>query len=255
MTAIFVNLVLRVKQYINFILFYKMSAICICFMDRDYWTARTDVIVIVSLEENKLMWVPRDIYCELINDRINVAYALGGSELLIKCLNEYKVTSKYNILGCVCLLPALVNEYVKYIKSIKVPVENDIKFDYPLRRNKPIEEGSKVIEFKAPFEILSGERIHQWIGARYCIPLSLYLYPDLHRIMRQQILTRVLIDKKFDFGFILDNPEINDFIQGINSSIIENLKKLNNIQIEPINIDDYKSLYINESSCLQNKLV
>jgi hypothetical protein len=38
--------------------------------------------------------------------------------------------------------------------------------DLWLSPQRPIEEGKRRIVFKPPFEELSGERIHQWIGAR-----------------------------------------------------------------------------------------
>jgi hypothetical protein len=73
-----------------------------------------------------------------------------------------------------------------------------MEFSYPLQPTARIEDGSKQIVFNPPGEILRGERIHQWIGARGA--------SDLHRIERQKILLRRLLEKKFDFRPILSDP-------------------------------------------------
>jgi hypothetical protein len=74
-----------------------------------------------------------------------------------------------------------------------------MEFSYPLSPTLPIEEGSKQIVFEPPGETLTGERIHQWIGAR--------AGSDLHRIERQKIFLRRLIEEAFDFERLLDNSQ------------------------------------------------
>jgi hypothetical protein len=53
--------------------------------------------------------------------------------------------------------------------------------------------------------VLSGERIHQWLGARYAVkgPSS-----DLFRITRQQVLVRRLLEDGFDFTRALADPQL-----------------------------------------------
>jgi hypothetical protein len=72
-----------------------------------------------------------------------------------------------------------------------------MSFSYPLTPTSRIEDGSKTITFNPPAENLSGERIHQWIGARGAT--------DLHRIERQKIFLRRLLDTGFDFSTFLDD--------------------------------------------------
>jgi len=52
-------------------------SIVILVMDRNLWNANTDIIVILNPMKKSLTWVPRDIYCDIINR----AYAKGSSPL------------------------------------------------------------------------------------------------------------------------------------------------------------------------------
>ena len=73
--------------------------------------------------------------------------------------------------------------------SVTVPVPARMVFEYPLEPTARIEDGSKTITFEPPAERLSGERIHQWLGAR--------AGSDLHRITRQQFFLRRLLERGF----------------------------------------------------------
>jgi hypothetical protein len=50
-------------------------------MDRDSRSADTDNVVLVEARRRRLLWVPRDLWSQLLGDRINVAYRLGGDPL------------------------------------------------------------------------------------------------------------------------------------------------------------------------------
>jgi hypothetical protein len=82
--------------------------------------------------------------------------------------------------------------------SIVVPVPVPMAFDYPLTPTARIEDGRKRVVFEPPAAVLRGERIHQWIGARGG--------SDLHRIERQKILVRRLIDQQFAFDSAVADP-------------------------------------------------
>ena len=99
-------------------------------MDRNFWTARTDIIVIVIVNEKDktLTWLPRDVYSEIIKDRINVAYRKGGGNLLVKCLQHVD----YAVTYCICLLPCFIDDIIEKITHIDVPLY------YPFHRYKPI---------------------------------------------------------------------------------------------------------------------
>ena len=160
-------------------------------MDRNAWTANTDIIVIVIPSQKKLVWIPRDLYCETINNRINKAFCKGRSDLLIKCVNN--IGFNFITSHCICLWPTAIEKFINKIDSIKVPVDITRELKYPLHRHKPIEDGFRVITFNKPSEILTGDRFHEWIGARYAVNPKSFIGCDLDRIIRQQILIKELL--------------------------------------------------------------
>ncbi|AZO31160.1 MULTISPECIES: hypothetical protein [unclassified Mesorhizobium] len=44
----------------------KGSAVVVAILERDNWTANTDVIVAVDVARRRLTWVPRDLWSPLI---------------------------------------------------------------------------------------------------------------------------------------------------------------------------------------------
>ena len=84
--------------------------------------------------------------------------------------------------------------------SVRVPVSRALVLRYPLAPEQPIEEGEKLVRFDPPAETLEGERIHQWIGARFELdrPSS-----DLERVARQQVFVRALLEQGFDFSQVV----------------------------------------------------
>jgi hypothetical protein len=80
-----------------------------------------------------------------------------------------------------------------------------VDFWYPLSPTEPIEEGRKLVRFDPPAETLSGERIHQWLGARLRPDRA---SSDLERIERQQVFVRTLLDDGFDFGRVLARSQL-----------------------------------------------
>ncbi len=202
----------------------KATAISIVVMDRNAWTANTDIIVIIIPNKKTLLWVPRDLYCELINNRINKAYCKGRAELFLKSINSYDFD--FNVTNCVCLFPSAIEKYIDKIKSIEVPVNIKREFKYPLHRHKPIEEGFKIITFNEPSETLTGDRFHEWIGARYAVNPKGFIGTDFDRIYRQQILVKEILKKNID---IIDNNDIDYInnsqdIRGLDINVINILK-------------------------------
>ena len=47
-------------------------------LDQDSWSARTDNIVVADPVAKSLTWIPRDLWCAVLGDRINEAFALAG---------------------------------------------------------------------------------------------------------------------------------------------------------------------------------
>jgi len=169
-------------------------------MDRDGWSERTDNIVVADPAARRLLWVPRDLWAESLRNRINCAFARGGHDGLRAGLADLGVEAAHGL----CVRREAVEAAVADV-TVTVPVDEPLDFWYPLAPTEPIEDGRKLVRFAPPAEALSGERIHQWLGAR--------LRPgrassDLERIERQQVFVRALLEQGFDFGRLRVRPEL-----------------------------------------------
>jgi anionic cell wall polymer biosynthesis LytR-Cps2A-Psr (LCP) family protein len=173
-------------------------ASAVAVMDRDAFNANTDVIVVADAAERRLLWIPRDVWSVASGDRVNRAYALGGHAGLARALAELGAPIRTSL----CLLPRAVGAAIEGLE-VEVPVQREPAFWYPLHPREPIEDGRREIRFRPPHERLSGERIEQWVGARYEVDGSA---TDLRRIERQQTLVRALLAGGFDFGRALEDP-------------------------------------------------
>lgn len=173
------------------------TTVCVAIMDEDNWTSNTDIMVVADLRRRQLTWVPRDLWSERLGDRINTAFAAGQflpalSELGFRCD------------GALCLRRGATIAALADVE-IEVPVSLPLDFWYPLSPMQPIEGGRKKVSFRPPAERLSGERLHQWIGARYAVagPSS-----DLHRLARQRVLLRALLEQRADFSAVLADRQL-----------------------------------------------
>lgn len=162
-------------------------------MDRSGFHARTDNLVLVEPERSTLTWIPRDLWCDTVPGRINWAFRRGGHELLVAGLREHGFEASNSL-----VLSREATEAALADVVVVVPVPCRMVFSYPLTPTVPIEEGRKEVVFNPPAEVLRGERIHQWVGARGT---------DLHRIERQKILVRRLLERRFDFRRVLARPD------------------------------------------------
>lgn len=167
-------------------------------LDCDTPEGRTDNIVVVDPARKRLLWVPRDLWCESIGDRINEAFAHGGHEALVAALAEHGIVVERSL----CVRRAAVERALAEVE-IEVPVPRPLDYWYPLTPTASIENGRRLISFRPPAETLSGERLHQWIGARSSLDGS---GSDLERIERQKVLIRRLLETGFDFSTALALP-------------------------------------------------
>lgn len=172
--------------------------VAVAILDRDDWSANTDVIVLVDPVMRHLTWVPRDLWVPGLKDRINAAFARGGGERLIAALAEVRLPVE----GVLCLRRSATEAALAGIE-VTVPVREPMDFWYPLAPTRPIEEGRKQVSFRPPSERLQGERLHQWIGARTRVTGA---GSDLQRIERQQAMVQVLLSSEFDFARALADP-------------------------------------------------
>jgi len=167
-------------------------------LDRDRWDANTDNLVVVETPRRRLTWVPRDLWCERLRDRVNRAFALGGASLLAAALADHGLDADE-----VVVVRRGATERALEPLSITVPVQRTQTFLYPLAPTSPIEDGHRVIRFEPPSEVLAGERLHQWLGARM-VPVG--AGSDLDRIARQRIFLRCALEQGARFDGVLADP-------------------------------------------------
>lgn len=174
-------------------------------MDRDWWSANTDNIVIADPLTKTLTWIPRDLWCPSINHRINKTFALGGVEGLVRGLRELGFSCDHGL-----VLRRGATERAAIGLSVEVPVKRPLDFWYPLHPTQPIEDGKKLVTFRPPSERLEGERIHQWVGARNDLfaPSGRGRTSDRGRMQRQQVFLRALLTQKFDFASVIADPNL-----------------------------------------------
>lgn len=169
-------------------------------MDEDDWTGRTDVLIWVDANTRQWVWFPRDLWCESIQQRINAAYKRGGFDRLIACLAEHGVRADAGI----CVRRSASERMLANIR-VNIPIEEELHFWYPAQPPFPVEYARKKISFYPPGERLTGERIHQWIGARKQVNGS---HSDLDRIRRQQTFVRCLLEQQSSaFRVAWDGPD------------------------------------------------
>jgi hypothetical protein len=180
-------------------------------MDRPGWLANTDNIVVVDPARQRLLWVPRDLWCATLEDRVNAAFKRGQHSGLADALAEHGIAVQHAI----CLQRAAVEQALTGV-VVTVHVPERVELWYPVAPQTLCEDGRKPVTFAPPTEVLSGERIHQWIGARHTrlywqlrhARRQLWEPPDFRRIARQQELLRRLLDDGFDFRSLLADPEL-----------------------------------------------
>jgi anionic cell wall polymer biosynthesis LytR-Cps2A-Psr (LCP) family protein len=171
-------------------------------MDRDSWTARTDNIVVIEPRRRRLSWIPRDLWSDVVADRINGAFCSGGHPLFLAAVRELGFSVEFSVV----LLRSAVERALDGLR-VTVPVARPMRFWYPLAPTLRLEDGAKLVAFDPPEEALAGERIHQWIGARRSADGPLRL-PDLDRIKRQQVLVGRLLQQGFDLSKALADPAL-----------------------------------------------
>ena len=172
----------------------------VAILDRDSWSANTDNIVIADAFTKSLTWVPRDLWCPSLHDRVNKAFPSGGVEGLLSALRELGFQCDHGLV----LRRGATEQAAAHI-SVEIPVSEELDFWYPLEPTRRLEDGQKIISFRPPAERLEGERIHQWVGARKGLGPHT---SDRHRMVRQQIFLRALLEQGFDFKAVVANKDL-----------------------------------------------
>lgn len=171
-------------------------------MDHDEWAAHTDILVVVDPSNERLLWVPRDLWCAHLGDRVNTAYKRGGHDVVIAALAEHGI----HVNASVCLRRAAVERALAGIR-ITVPVAKRGEYWYPVPRFHPsgVCRRWELISFEPPEELLCDKRVHEWIGARYALGAG---GTDFGRIERQKVLLRRLLDEGFEFAAATTDPDL-----------------------------------------------
>jgi peptidoglycan/xylan/chitin deacetylase (PgdA/CDA1 family) len=172
-------------------------------MDGRGWAGNTDIVVVADPERKLLRWIPRDLWCDRLGDRINTAFRQGRHRALIAALGEHGIVVQHSV----CLRREATERACANV-TVTVPVEKELAFWYPRRPREPIEQDRKLIHFRPPSEVLADERIHQWVGARYAVDAST---TDFDRIRRQQVLLTQLFEQRYDFSQLVADPELVDW--------------------------------------------
>ena len=196
----------------------------------------TDNNVLVMPDKKHMLWIPRDLMVPSTQRRINCAFKTSGCKGYLKEASELGFSAN----RCLVLANAATRQVLKDA-AVTVPVTLQMSFRYPANPLSTLEEGEKVISFNPPRESLYGERIHQWLGARYGYNYS-QTYPDIHRCRRQTVFVRELLRTPCNFAACLANPEwvashpsleaATEELRGVTKewtfSVFENIRSLTN---------------------------
>jgi hypothetical protein len=174
-------------------------AVVIGILDEDVWQSRTDNVVHVDPARRSLTWIPRDLWCECVGDRINRAYKLGGPELLLAACREHGFAAQHAIV----VRRGATESFLSGL-SVTVPVAQTEEYWYPAYPGARVQDSRRRVIFRAPEETLTGIRLHEWIGARTSVNRD---RTDLDRLARQQVFIRRLLEEQVEFSSILDDTD------------------------------------------------
>jgi anionic cell wall polymer biosynthesis LytR-Cps2A-Psr (LCP) family protein len=168
--------------------------------DRRGWDGyRTDNLVVVDAWRRVLVWVPRDVWIPIVGDRINGAFLRGGFTALLGSLWYLGLPVTHGLV----VNRAATERFADQL-DVVVPVDHPLRFRYPIAPDRRLQDGAKIVEFEPPAARLTGERVHQWVGARYEVGRS---GSDLRRVARQQVLLRVLLERGVSLEPVLDRED------------------------------------------------
>lgn len=169
-------------------------------MDERSLRGRTDVMVLAQPERERLVWVPRDLWCPRLGDRINRAYELGRHAGLEAALAEHGLEAGHGL-----VVSRAATERVIAGLDVMMPVARALELQVPAVPGGDIREARRKVRFDPPATRLRGDRIHDWVSGRYSPdPREA---GDLARIRRQQLLLAVLLGEGAELGGVLDRPE------------------------------------------------
>ncbi len=167
-------------------------------MDERSLRGRTDVTVVADPKREGLLWVPRDLWCEGLGDRVNRGYELGGHAGLRDALAEHGLHADHGL-----VLSRAATERVIAGIDVMMPVARSFTLTVPEVPGGDIRQARREVHFDAPATRLRGDLIHDWVSGRYSTEPS--EAGDLGRIRRQQLLLAVLLGDGAELGGVLDH--------------------------------------------------
>ena len=168
-------------------------------MDERSLGGRTDVTVVVDPERKHLLWIPRDLWCEDLGDRVNRAFELRGHDGLKAALAEHGIAIDHGL-----VLSRAATERVIAGLDVMMPVAKSFTLTVPEVPGGHIREAKRAVRFDPPATRLHGVLVHDWLSGRYSSDRN--EAGDLGRIRRQQLLLVVLLGERADLSGVLDVP-------------------------------------------------
>ncbi len=169
-------------------------------MDERSLRARTDVLVVVDPAAESLQWVPRDLWCPKLGDRVNRAFELGGFRGLAAALAEHDIECANGL-----ILSRTATERLIAGLDVMMPIPRSIELRVPAVPGGEIMEASRTVIFEPPAARLRGDGIHDWLSGRYSPdPRE---SSDLARIRRQQLFLAVVLGEGTDLSAALERTE------------------------------------------------
>lgn len=169
-------------------------------MDERSLGGRTDVIVVSDPKRKHLLWVPRDLWCEGLGDRVNRAFELRGHEGLKAALAEHGVVADHGL-----VLSRAATERVIAGLDVMMPIAKSFSLTVPEVPGGHIREAKREVSFDPPATRLHGVLVHDWLSGRYSSDPA--EAGDLGRIRRQQLMLVVLLGERADLSGVLENAE------------------------------------------------
>ncbi len=169
-------------------------------MDERSLRGRTDVTVVVDPERKHLLWIPRDLWCEDLGDRVNRAFELRGHDGLKAALAEHGIAIDHGL-----VLSRAATERVIAGLDVMMPVARASRLPFRKFRagTSGRRSGRSASTRRRPGSMETS--IHDWLSGRYSSDRN--EAGDLGRIRRQQLLLVVLLGERADLSGVLDAAE------------------------------------------------
>lgn len=183
--------------------------------------ARTDTIILVHIPAGRdaahLISIPRDTWVAIPgrkNNKINSAYAVGGTPLMIQTVEEF---TKVRIDHVVLIDFFGFKDVIDALGGIQVEVAQDFTSRHPPYR-----------KFTKGRQHMSGEVALDYSRQRYQ-----FADGDFSRIENQQQVIKAVMETAASRGLLTDLPKLNSFLRATASSLtVDNQLSMVDLAVE-----------------------